>query len=457
MFNLSLLAKTTLLKTQTSFPSLLISLSTDSRKASADHLFVALKGERFDAFDFIPQVLAQGCLWVVYEEGEGRAEKLEQWRKNYPKACLIPVSSSEKFLAQLAKARMIQWKALGGLVIAITGSNGKTTHKEMLTHLLEATMPSKVHATRGNLNNQLGVPFTILDLQDEQQVAIVEMGTNHPGEIAPLCDIALPDAGIITNIGDSHLEFFKNREGVFKEKSELYHSIATREHSSRLFVHAAADSFLCRLPRAPWVKSFGEQAEANIKVHIDAQSLTIFNHEIRNPHLIGKHNYSNLAACLILAAELFGKMDALIAAASSFTPRANRSQVVAIDGKNYYLDAYNANPSSMMAALQAVREAGLFDESQTLFILGDMNELGEEAPSLHQKVGSFCKELGIEHIAFVGRYATYYQNGWGNSPCLTFASPDELKKEWPKLRQNYANFFIKGSRTLQLESLTAIT
>lgn len=433
-----------------------LSLSTDSRSATAADLFVAIKGEKFDAIDFIPAVLARGVRNIVYKYSDDNEAKLAPLKQEHQDCQFIAVSSAEQFLAELSSKHMMQWKAKGGLVVGITGSNGKTTHKEMLTHLLESLMPGQIHATKGNLNNHLGVPFTILQLEETHRVAIVEMGTNHPGEIAPLCAMAQPDAGIITNIGDSHLEFFKNRQGVFADKRSLFDSIALNPSAKKLFVHTAADALLCSLPREKWVVSFGESASATIKVEIGTSYLQWQGHRVENPYLVGKHNYSNLACCLILAEKIWGQADQLVAAAVRFVPKANRSQILTINQQQFYLDAYNANPSSMCAALDAVMQSKLFDPQQTLFILGDMNELGESAADLHRQVGEHCRRLGVVHVAFVGRYHQFYLEGWGGQ-ALLFGHTAELLEKWPDIKANYANFFIKGSRTLQLESLTAIT
>lgn len=457
MFNLALLNNLSSINSSCqAFPNRLANLSTDSRSAGADDLFVAIKGDKYDAADFITSVLNQGVQYIVFADNENNQRRLVDWKKQSPSAVFIAVKSVEQFLAELSLKRIEEWKKNGGMVIGITGSNGKTTHKEMLTHILNQLMPAQVHATKGNLNNHLGVPFTILQLEDQHRVAIIEMGTNHPGEIAPLCDMALPDAGLITNIGDSHLEFFKNRQGVFNDKRSLYDSIAKRDHQLKRFVHICSDPLLSTLPRASWVKSFGECDRADYKVTASASSLRIFNQDVTIPEMVGKHNYLNLACCIILAAELWGKNEQLIEAAKSFKPRANRSQVLEIGNKKFYLDAYNANPSSMCAALSALMESKIFEPQQTLFILGDMNELGESAEALHKQVGAFCKELGIVHVAFVGRYRQFYAAGWGQEAKF-YASTSELMENWPGLRLQFTNFFIKGSRTLQLESLTAIT
>ncbi len=456
MFNLQLIeGNSTVLSLSHPLPNADVNLSSDSRIVAAGELFIALSGERFDATDFILTVLDKNVKAVVFQSSDKAKNLYTSWREKAPGTILIEVTSAEKFLAELATSRMIEWKRAGGMVIGITGSNGKTTHKEMLTHLLNALMPNAIHATRGNLNNHLGVPFTILQLSSAHKLAIIEMGTNHPGEIAPLCAMALPDAGIITNIGDSHLEFFKTREGVFNDKRSLFDSIEKNSGTKKIFVHINSDPFLASLPRHPWVKSFGRD-QADEVVSFSATQLIWRGHTIVNHQLVGEHNYSNLAGCLTLAQLLFASEEKLVQAACTFTPRANRSQLVKMGEKQYYMDAYNANPSSMKAAIAAVLDAHIFELTQTLFILGDMNELGEAAPSLHAEVGAYCRERGIVHILFVGRYRQHYLKGW-TAEAMLFDSSASLVAEWPKIRNSFQNFFIKGSRSLQLESLTAIT
>ncbi len=456
MFNLQLINNLSSVLSKTlPLERIQVNLSTDSRTVQKGDLFVALVGEKFDATDFVNQILDKKPAAVVYQDSPKARDLLISWKLKASDICFIAVTSGEQFLAELSAKRMSEWKEQGGLVIGITGSNGKTTHKEMLTHLLNALFPGMVHATRGNLNNHLGVPFTILQLEEAHKIAIVEMGTNHPGEIPPLCAMAQPDAGIITNIGDSHLEFFKNREGVFADKRALYDAIAKTTSPKKTFVHIASDPLLASLPRAAWVVSFGRE-QADQLVEYSAGHLHWKSFKVQNPHLLGEHNYSNLACCLILADRLFSRTEELVAAAKSFMPRANRSQLVTIGEQKFYMDAYNANPSSMIAGVQAVIQANVFDLEQTLFILGDMNELGDTAPALHQQVGEVCRQLGIRHILFVGRYRQFYLKGWGTEAIL-FESTQALLAKWPEIRPQFRNFFIKGSRTLQLESLTAIT
>ena len=193
--------------------------------------------------------------------------------------------------------------------MAITGSNGKTTHKELLKSLLGSVFPNKVFSTQGNFNNHIGVPLTILSVQDQHEILILEIGTNHPGEIKFLCDLINPDAGLITNIGSSHLEFFKNKEGVFQEKKELYNSI--RQRNNGFFVANRDDPFLSRLEQYENFFFFSKSEEENFNYQLKESGL-IFNlnkksYHVNNNHLFGEYNYANLFGCFFISVYIISR------------------------------------------------------------------------------------------------------------------------------------------------------
>ncbi len=455
MFNLSLLnGMESIVEIIGNFDPRMTTICTDSREYRVGQLFIAISGENFDAFKFVPQLLKDGCKTVVFEFSDDRHEAALAYKAEYPDTCLIACKNVTSFFAELANKRIVEWKLNGGIAIGITGSNGKTTHKEMLYHFLNAVYPGEVTATQGNLNNHYGVPFTILKIEDTHRFAIIEMGSNHPGEIQYLANIALPDSGIITNIGDSHLEFFHNRENVFKEKRALFDTIACTTSSHKVFVCSGDDPFLNQLEKYEWSVKFGEKS-GDVKVSYVAGEISIGRTTLKNANIVGRHNFMNLAGCYLLAQRLIGNDDLLIEAAQSFAPKMNRSELLQLGSAKVFLDAYNANPSSMEAALASIIEDRIFDPKQALFVLGDMNELGESAPDLHFKTGEFCAALGVENIIFIGRYAEHYLQGWGK-PAQSFKNTAELLKIWPEMARNYPQIFIKGSRTLQLESLADI-
>ena len=429
-------------------------VSTDSRLYQANQVFVAIAGVNFDAFTFAEQVLNKGCTCMVLEYSDDKYLQVSDFRKKYPLASFVICHSVELFLAELANRRIVEWKMAGGTVIGITGSNGKTTHKEMLFHLLDSVYPSEIMATEANFNNHFGVPFTILKIKDSDRFAIIEMGSNHPGEIRNLSNIALPDAGIITNIGDSHLEFFLNRENVFVEKRALFDAISCSTSAKKLFIFNGEDSYLKTLQKYDWSLSFGS-SDCDVQTNYSVGKVVFNGIEIKNPSLVGKHNYMNMVGCYLLACGMIGHESALQSAALSFIPSMNRSEMLSLGSHTIFLDAYNANPSSMKASIQALIEDKVFSTEKSLFVLGDMNELGESAESLHRDLAVFCRALKIENILFVGRYAKSYLDGWG-AGAQAYENTEDLLKNWEKIVSIYPQIFIKGSRTLQLESLADI-
>ena len=421
-----------------------LDLSWDSRTHEKGQAFIALKGDNFDGSNFIEEVIARGCPLVI------GAKNL---RDIYPQTVFIEVSDTIKYIQELAHLHLLDWKKEDKIVIGITGSNGKTTTKEMLAHLLNAAHPGKVHKTTGNFNNHLGVPFTLLGLENEHSIAIVEMGTNHPGEIKFLCELACPNNGIITNIGPAHLEFFRTVENVFAEKRELLDFAKGKG----FFVINRDDPYLGRVNPFKGLISFGEKNIAHNQINLDTPEGKV---TLLNKHLLGRHNFENLALAFLLSYYLFPQeRDKFIVAASNFTPLKNRSSWIEKGEKKFFLDAYNANPVSMKASLNAFvkfTETNNISLKDCLFILGDMNELGKDAELFHQNMGSHLKDLSAINVAFLGRYSGSYGKGYKNASKI-YLNKLGLEKDWPKLLKSFKYFFLKGSRSLQLESLVDIT
>jgi len=344
------------------------------------------------------------------------------------------------------------------LVFAISGSNGKTTHKEMLFHLLDAAMPGGVVATEKNHNNHLGVPLTLLRIAPDTKICVLELGSNHPGEIKVLCDIARPEAGLVTNIGATHLEFFGTEEAVFHEEGFLASALTRGPFFKNL-----DDKFLATLaPQVP-VLTFSRERAADLRFEIAASSVRVISAEgevvLSNEALTGAHNFGNLATAWGIASVLFPRLrDEFTRAAGTFRPTPNRSEWKRFSDRDVYLDAYNANPSSMKVAVEGFFEklAQLsVGEADALLVLGDMNELGERAPEYHAEVGEFLRRWPRARYVFVGRFAQSYVKGLGAGNCYSAAS--ELAPEFIKMTRGATHVFIKGSRSLQLESLLAIT
>jgi UDP-N-acetylmuramoyl-tripeptide--D-alanyl-D-alanine ligase len=395
-------------------------ISTDSRSFKNENTFVSLYGENFDSINFIPDVIEKNCKYVILENRKKNITEIERLRLRYKDVTFIEVENIFAFLLQLGFIRSTRFQGEGGIVIGLTGSNGKTTNKEMLKHLLSIWGEDKVYATKGNLNNQIGVPLTIFGFEKSQKVAIVEMGTNFPGEIEILSSCANPQYGFITNVGYAHIEFLKSLEGVFNEKSALFNSISKREDG--LFVVNGFDNYL------------RDHKEKSNTVYLDPENISISDNEltitlndkvykIENENLLGDHQKINMAMCLIMASSIFpNDVDKFVEKAKSYTAQEmNRGEIIIKHNRRFYLDAYNANPSSMKASIKSYLsflKQKKIEASSALFVLGDMNELGEDAPKLHEGVARFLSDEGAREAIFIGRYAKHYENGF-NAKCLT--------------------------------------
>ncbi len=441
-------------------------LSTDSRNLEEGSLFLALAGDNFDGFKFVESALKKGALGVIFEKKEGREEQVKRLAKAFPDRFFVIVENSLIYFQELAKIKTHNWLSEDSerKIIGITGSNGKTTYKEMLSWLLNAIYPGKVHYSKGNFNNHIGVPITLLKLRSDHKVAVVELGTNHPGEIQTLCEIAQPNTGIITSIGSSHLEHFGSQEAVFKEKRSLFDYVRKNSGPESVFVLPSDDVFLKRLID-DYVLSFGFSDSA-IKLEIEAEAAKVWLGKgqsptlLKNNNILGDHNFSNLAGSFLMASHLFpGNIDVLKKAAEAFKPPHNRGAWVRKHGKHYFLDAYNANPSSMIKSLEGFigfcHDKNIsFDEC--LFVLGDMNELGNKSEEFHEEIGRFMLDKKITKTRFIGKFASSYQNGFLRRSSL-FQSVEEFRPFWEEEQEKFKYFFIKASRSLQLESLMDIT
>ena len=438
-----------------------LKINTDSRSFASGETFVALVGENFDAFNYIEVVLNLDAKVVVATFSEERASLFEALAVLYPKTLFITVADTLLFIQELATLHMESWKKADKerIVIGITGSNGKTTHKEMIYFLLNELLPGKVLATKGNLNNHIGVPLTIFRLGKTHKVAIIEMGMNHSGEIQVLCDIARPQHGMITNIGAAHIEFLKSMENIFKEKGTLYDSVVKNSKGKGMFVVNGDDAYLVKLKKTPGLTTYGEKS-GDVKIHIAGSQIVFNTHStpvlISNKNIFEHHNLKNLAGTALLAIKLFPKkIKKIEVAASNYQqPSMNRSQWV----DNVFLDAYNANPSSMRVSLDSfvtVMKNKKISMDDCYFVLGDMNELGEHALEMHKEIAGHVLSLGIKNVTFLGRYREFYKSGYPN-PTSSYQTKEEFKEEWKQIRKKYKFIFIKASRSLQLETLMNI-
>ena len=422
---------------------------------------MALHGENFDGFNYVEQVLKAGAKAVIFSASENRELIIQKYLQDFPETVFVETTDSLKCIQELATLYILEWRAqkIDRKIIGITGSNGKTTHKEMLSSILSSLFPGKVLATKGNLNNHIGVPLTIFGLSDNHDIAIIEMGMNHIGEIQELCEIAHPEHGMITNIGPAHIEFMQSMENIFHEKASLYRAVLKNGGGAGLFVVNADDDYLSRLEKSIGLTTYGE-SRGDVKVTIVDHkiSFNIFNHEvlITNENILEHHNLKNLAGTAILAMKLFpGKLSEISKAADKYQqPSMNRSQWI----NNIFLDAYNANPSSMRVSINSfvsvIKKKGV-SLDDCYFVLGDMNELGVFAQELHREIADHLKKEGVKNVSFIGRYKDFYLEGF-NNPQSSYLLKEDFHEEWKSIRKKYKYVFVKASRSLQLESLMSI-
>lgn len=365
-------------------------LTTDSRHCPEGSMFLALKGETFNGNAFAAQSLAQGCRYAVVDEPQYASPE-------NPRIILV-----DNCLETLQKLANYHRRRLGTRMIGVTGTNGKTTTKELIATVLGVKF--KVLYTQGNFNNHIGVPLTLLRLKPEHEMAVIEMGANHPGEIKTLVHIAEPDYGIITNVGKAHLEGFGSFEGVIRTKGELYDFLREKGNATIFiqnenpYLNKIAVGLTCvRYGQTPGLDVTGKVVACSPFLHFSWTAKGV-SHEVQT-HLIGAYNLDNALAAVAIG-RYFGVEDTQIChALSSYVPQNNRSQLVHTASNTLIVDAYNANPTSMMAALENFRQ---MEAAHKVAILGDMKELGEGSHEEHQKVVDFLKECGFERVMLVG-------------------------------------------------------
>jgi len=408
-------------------------LSTDTRKIVPGSLFFALKGDNFDANAFAAEALNKGAAYVVIDDP---AYKIND------KTLLV--SNSLEALQQLAQHHRRQ---LGLPVIALTGSNGKTTTKELINAVLSKKYSTV--ATIGNLNNHIGVPLTLLSFTADTEIGIVEMGANHQKEIEFLCTIAEPNFGYITNFGKAHLEGFGGYEGVIKGKSELYSYL--KEYTKTAFVNlddTIQEQKTANLPRFTFA---ADSYDGNVRIEdIEANPMVslIYNNLKIQSHLIGIYNAANISAAITIGNYFKVDDSSIKTAIEGYIPANNRSQLVEKNGHSIILDAYNANPSSMAAALTNFIQ---LDETPKIAILGDMFELGPESLEEHKNLVDFLAGEKEVKVYFVGK--DFYANRLHEEHLHFFETFDALKAAFSQeiIQEKKSIILIKGSRGMALE------
>ncbi len=436
-------------------------IGTDSRNFEKGSIFLAIKGERFDGFSFVDKVLDKTNL-IICESTQDNKVKAQEIISNNPDKVIVLVENSISFTQELASHHVQDWLSKGKReIIAISGSNGKTTTKEMLWHVLSSINSKNVICTQKNNNNHLGVPFTLFQISDEIDYAIVEYGSNHPGEMKTICDCSHPTMGITTNIGDTHMEFFNDLEAVFKEESLIHKYIKNSKFGKKIFFKNNDDSCLSKILNADYVKSFGlkSQSDFNFKFLRADSSIRVNETLITNKNILGEHNFVNLACAFVISQTIYpDKTKEILNATSSFQPTKNRSQWLKWKNSRVFLDAYNANPSSMKLAAKEFYSDFLLrsqSDAKCLMVIGDMNELGDKAPKYHEELGDFFRNFKRADVVFMGRYLKYFQTGYKEDLLISSNDPTTLAQSMEQL-QEYSDIFVKASRSLQLESVFAI-
>lgn len=415
----------------------------DSRKIQKNDFFVAIKGENFDANTFAEQALESGALYVIIDNPD-----------YYVDQRTILVENSLETLQKLANFHR---KHLNLPIIALTGSNGKTTTKELISVVLSEKYNTK--ATFGNLNNHIGVPLTLLSFDYKTEIGIVEMGANHQKEIEFLCEIAEPNLGYITNFGKAHLDGFGGFEGVIQGKSELYDYIRNEEFDEEEGEERLKKVFInlddaIQIEKSEGLNKFSfsfsnknadifiSSVEANPFVKISFENIEI------QSNLIGSYNAPNIAAAITIGKYFKIDSSKIKKAIENYIPINNRSQIIEKNSNKIILDAYNANPSSMKAAIENFLN---LKESSKMVILGDMFELGKESLQEHKNIILLLENESEIEVFFVGN--DFYSNKIEKENIRFFNSFDELKKYFSDKKTTNKNILIKGSRGMALERI----
>ncbi|MCO4819031.1 MAG: UDP-N-acetylmuramoyl-tripeptide--D-alanyl-D-alanine ligase [Bacteroidetes bacterium] len=404
--------------------------STDTRGIKEGDIFFALKGDNFNGNTYAGQALEEGATYAVVDEN------IDLKHKN-----VVRVDDVLVFMQELAQHHRGQFDIP---IIAIAGSNGKTTTKELLIGVLSSTY--QVHATSGNFNNHIGVPITLLSMPLDTEIGLIEIGTNSFGEIAFLSNLLEPNYGLITNIGKEHLEGFGDLEGVAREESELYNYLV--KHDGFAFVNAD-DVYLNRMAhRIKRKRSYSledKQAKCYVEiVDVAPEIELLYKGSCIHAHLSGKHNAQNIAATIAVASyfRIRGKklQDGILA----FRSTNNRSELREIGTNNFMLDAYNANPSSMLAAIETFKS---LKADNKVILLGDMFEIGTHADQEHREVLNAALDIDCT-VMVAGKQFSKVAKG---TDAVAFKTTDQLVDHLEKERITKTWFLIKGSRGMRME------
>ena len=411
-------------------------LTTDSRNCPQNSMFVALKGETFNGNAFAAKALEAGCAFAVIDEACYAQPNDERY---------FLVEDCLKALQQLAK---LHRRTLGTRIIGITGTNGKTTTKELMAAVLSKQF--NILYTQGNLNNQIGVPLTLLKLRPEHQLAVIEMGASHPGDIQELVEIAEPDCGLITNVGKAHLQGFGSFEGVIRTKGELYNFLRTRPDAF-IFLHDD-NPYLKEIAQGLKAIHYGSQSDLFVSGKSTANSPFLAfewqadgkTHSVQT-QLIGDYNLPNALAAVTVGRYFEVPDDLICEALSQYAPQNNRSQLKETARNTLIIDAYNANPSSMQVSIDNFHRMKAADK---LLILGDMRELGNDSEAEHQRIIDQLTEYGFTQVMLVGPLFAATKH-----PFRSFADAPSLIETLQAEQPQGKTILIKGSNGIRLFSI----
>lgn len=412
-------------------------ICTDSRKVKDGDLFFALKGPNFDGNQYAKQALEKGAAYAVIDNPN--FQKGERY---------LLVNDVLTALQELATYHI---KQINATRIAITGSNGKTTTKELMSAVLSTTYATQ--ATEGNLNNHIGVPITLLSLNKDTEMAVIEMGANHLNEINFLCNIALPHFGLITNIGKAHLEGFGGVEGIVKGKGELFDFLDASGGHAFLNMNDFRVAKIGYFIQNASTYGNGQWYKTNVKlVNAEPFLKVLWTPQSGNPiaiqtQLIGEYNLDNVTAAIAVGTYFRVSAENIQQAIESYSPVNKRSQLIEKDSNTIVLDAYNANPTSMKVALQNLNK---MQGKQKVAILGDMLEMGKDSQKEHKHILKLVSEMNFSHVVLVG---SEFLKADKKQQFLHFSTSKEAKVWFDK--QNFENTLIllKGSRGIALETI----
>jgi len=409
--------------------------SIDSRTLRKNEIFIAIQGENFDGSNYIDVAIKKGSSWIITSS------------KNHKSNRCIYVKNTKETLCKIASYLVGE---VSPKIIAITGSNGKTTTKEMVANILYQHYPkNEILVTKGNLNNDIGLPLTLFNLKKNHTIVVLEMGMNHQDEITKLCKIAPPDIAVITNIGEAHLENFSSKNGIAKAKKEILlgakkNGIAILPRDDVYFNYLKSDCLYLRCI------SFGINKNSNIRLDLSSKVLTVDEEKINiESSLLGKENLMNMAAAVSVANALELPTETIIKGMKTIDSIEGRLEVK-ITASNIKIidDTYNSNPSSMMMAIDVLNQF----KQKKILIVGDMAELGPLSKKYHTDIGHYILEKNIDLVMGIGNMTKHLIDVLGTKG-LWYSSKEDLLNETNKILKKDTVVLVKGSRFMRMEQI----